>query len=607
MATYKQIFGKQIKFLSSDPTNESEGQIWYNSTSGTFKSTLVSEAWSSGSSLTTARQFAASAGIPTAGVIAGGQIPANTDLTEEYNGSGWSASGALNTARGQFLIGTGTQTAALAASGYVAGNVTNSEEYNGASWANGNVVNTARREGGGAGTQGAAVAFGGLDPGPSYTNVTEEYDGTNWTTSPGTLTQGRNQLLGSGTQTAALSAGGYLAPGYSIVTDEYDGSTWTAGTSLPTATGSIVGSGTQTATIGYGGGTDPGVTAAAYKYDGTTWTTGTSMATARQSLNRVGTTNVAALAVGGYTTTFVGVTEEYNATANVITAGAWAAGGNMLDGIQVQAGGFGLQTAAVQVGGQINPAPPYMTNATGKYDGTSWTASGVYPEARGGIGTTGTQTAAVAFGGTPDFASFVTAANEYDGSTWTAATAYPVAYRLVCGVGPQTAALAATGDSWPASPRYSSLCNDYNGTSWTAAAANTGSARYAAMAAGTQTAAAICGGTSPGSGTTEEFNGASWTVGGANLANKSAGGATKSGTSDDWLLFATNDALCTGYDGTAWSTRPNLGTARYDTGGAGTASAGLAFGGGPNSSQTNSTEEFTPEASAVNYKTITTS
>ena len=51
MATYKEIFGKQVKFLSSDPANEAEGQIWYNSTSGTFKSVLVSEAWSSSGSI----------------------------------------------------------------------------------------------------------------------------------------------------------------------------------------------------------------------------------------------------------------------------------------------------------------------------------------------------------------------------------------------------------------------------------------------------------------------------------------------------------------------------------------------------------------------------
>ena len=49
MATYKQIFGKQIEFLSSDPTNEAEGQVWYNSTSYTFKTVVNSGAWSSSS------------------------------------------------------------------------------------------------------------------------------------------------------------------------------------------------------------------------------------------------------------------------------------------------------------------------------------------------------------------------------------------------------------------------------------------------------------------------------------------------------------------------------------------------------------------------------
>ena len=45
MATYKEIFGKQIKFLSSDPDNEAEGQIWYNSTSNTLKTVVNSGAW----------------------------------------------------------------------------------------------------------------------------------------------------------------------------------------------------------------------------------------------------------------------------------------------------------------------------------------------------------------------------------------------------------------------------------------------------------------------------------------------------------------------------------------------------------------------------------
>ena len=607
MATYKEIFGKQIKFLSSDPANESEGQIWYNSTTGTFRSTLVSEAWSSGSDLTTARQFAASAGIPTAGVIAGGQLPAITDLTEEYNGSGWSSSGALNTSRGQFSGGFGTQTAAVAASGYVSGNVTNSEEYNGASWANGNAVNTARREGAGAGIISAGVIFGGIDPGPSFTNVTEEYDGTNWTTSPGTLSDGRAQLLGSGTQTAALGAGGD-SPGYTTATEHYDGSTWTAGGTLPTATGSIVGSGTQTATIAYGGGTDPGVTGAAYKYDGTTWTTGTSMATARQSLNRVGTTDVAALAVGGYTTTFVGVTEEYNATTNVITAAAWAAGGAM-NVATSHAGGFGSQTTAVSVGGSVPPGN-IGTNACEEYDGSSWTVATVYPStATAHIGATGSETAGLGVGG-GYLTTYPAACNKYNGTSWTATGVYPAAYSAIVTTGTQAAALGATGDANPTSPRYSALCNDFNGTSWTAAASNTGSARYDASGAGTATASVITGGTESASGATEEYNGASWTTGGAAPFNVSAAGQTGPAPAANWLLFggsfAGGNDLCIGYDGTAWSTRPSLATARYGAGGTGTATAGLAFGGREPTHSTK-TEEFTGQTSATNYKTITTS
>jgi hypothetical protein len=41
--------------------------------------------------------------------------------------------------------------------------------------------------------------------------LTEEYDGSSWTTSPGNLNTGRdNNLAGAGTQTAALAFGGAL-------------------------------------------------------------------------------------------------------------------------------------------------------------------------------------------------------------------------------------------------------------------------------------------------------------------------------------------------------------------------------------------------------------
>jgi hypothetical protein len=37
MANYKNIKGFSIQYLDSDPPNPIEGQIWFNSTSGTFK------------------------------------------------------------------------------------------------------------------------------------------------------------------------------------------------------------------------------------------------------------------------------------------------------------------------------------------------------------------------------------------------------------------------------------------------------------------------------------------------------------------------------------------------------------------------------------------
>ena len=39
MATYEEIHGKRVETFSSDPTLDSsyEGQVWFNSTSGTLK------------------------------------------------------------------------------------------------------------------------------------------------------------------------------------------------------------------------------------------------------------------------------------------------------------------------------------------------------------------------------------------------------------------------------------------------------------------------------------------------------------------------------------------------------------------------------------------
>jgi hypothetical protein len=70
-----------------------------------------------------------------------------------------------------------------------------------------------------------------------FTGATEEYDGSTWTTSPGSLNTARRSLAGAGTQTAALAFGGN-APftANTGATEEYDGSSWaTSPGSLNTA------------------------------------------------------------------------------------------------------------------------------------------------------------------------------------------------------------------------------------------------------------------------------------------------------------------------------------------------------------------------------------
>ena len=116
MATYKEIFGKTIKFLTTDPTDDgAEGQIWYNDTSDTFKSVLVSGAWSSLAPISTARYGSGMGGTAAAAfLVAGGPSP--KVMTEEFNGTGWS-SGEDVSVDSYHGGGAGTLTAGLYSAG----------------------------------------------------------------------------------------------------------------------------------------------------------------------------------------------------------------------------------------------------------------------------------------------------------------------------------------------------------------------------------------------------------------------------------------------------------------------------------------------------------
>ena len=630
MTNYKNIFGKPVKFLSADPDNaEAEGQIWYNSTAGAFKNILISEAWSSGSVMvrgSDSAQLNLGTGIQTAALVAGGYSP-YSNLTEEYNGSGWSSGGNLSTAR--ITSGFGTQTAGVAVGGLLSGNTTTNatEEYDGSSWTAGGNLNTARSYSGGSGTLTAGLSFGGLFSGPgsapfSTSNATETYNGTAFTSVNNMNVYGRHMgSSGRGPQTATLAFGGGGGPTAPIpadtpmaTTESWDGTNWTTVNSMNTARRAFGSAGIQTSALAFGGSTPPN-TNATESWDGTNWTTSpATLANARSTPQSIGTSS-SALYAGGAAPLFPGgLVEEYNRSINVITAGAWASGGNMNTG-RGTAGDCGTYLAGLVFGG--NPgAPPYQVSLTEEYNGTSWSESGDIAHDSSDVSGAGTQTAALAFGLS---AAPNTITQHYDGSTWTTVPAtLPTSQQGARGIGTQTAAISV-GNGTPGTGSF-----EYDGSTWTAGG-TTNNSRSSQKPGGwgIQTAAVIASGYSSPPATiisnTETYDGTTWTETGHSVVTAvKRTAATTAGTSSDGMLngggdnAGTNDSITTtqGYNGTSWFTQPSLATPRLNLMGFGTSANAVAAGGdtypaGPVGR--NVTEEFTGETSALNVKTLTTS
>ena len=323
MATYKELHGQAVKDVASDPTNS--GEIFYNTSTSTFRSIIQTEAWASGGALPLAKRTQG-CGTQTAGLTCLGYTPSPGYQvgTEEYNGTSWTAGNNANTARN--LIGVyGIQTACIAAGGITSPNppfngMTNSEIYDGTNWTNGPTLSTGRYGNAAAGTSTAGVVFGGYgNPVPgSQVAQTEEFDGSSYSES-GDLATGRHYLGGTGTQTAAIAVGGSQPPPTSALVENYDGSSWTAGTNIPTATSNIRASGTQTLNLAFAG-YNTALSVKTYAYDGTSWTAKPDMSTARQEggNSTQGTTTTAFMA-GGEEPSMSNKTEEFTTSVSVKT------------------------------------------------------------------------------------------------------------------------------------------------------------------------------------------------------------------------------------------------------------------------------------------------
>ena len=624
MADYTEIKGNRIQYLDSDPTltSATEGQVWYNTATGTLKGLVQLQAWSSGSPLITGTQQHGAFGTQSAALSFGGIIsgPANTTNTEEYNGSGWTSGGAMNTARGNLLSSWGVQTAGIVATGSNTGgtNLSNVEEYNGTSWSNKNTISTARRQAASIGqvTTAGAVA-GGYST--TNTNATEEFDGTNWTAG-GNLNTGRRGFTGSGTLTAGVVYGGYTTT-ESATTEEYNGTAWTSGNNINLARNNLAGSsnGPQTSSIAFGGSTpSPVATPATETYDGTSWTTSPATLGTGQNSSAGAGNGTSALSIGGsQPSPSTNLTEEYNQSINVFTAGAWASGTNLPTAHNNGGGNANSSNDALQFGGGT---PGGYQGQTVSYDGSTWTTSpSTLPSLSEQFGCAGVPTDALAFsGGGPSaplqYMQGTTV--EYNGSTWSTTNNVNTLAGSPGGAGSATTAgLKFGGNVTPQVPPTSAgnITEEYDGTSWTSVNnMNTGRKDLGGSSAGTQTAALAISGRNAAAtvlNTTEEYDGTSWTGVNGLITGRYKGG--KSGTTSATLYFGgsvpPSSTATESFDGTTWATAPSIASARDSAGSGGTSTSGIFMGGNSPGGNSAVVEEFTGETSAVTASTLTTS
>jgi len=489
--------------------------------------------------MSTARRYGQGWGTQTAAITASGSpmSPPNSGMTatEEYNGTSWTAGTAVPSPYKRYNgAGMGaTQTAGAIFCGDQNPPPLNTTlEWDGSSWAGGGNYPFSGPLGTGSagGTLTAGIAMGG----PSQGNVVCKYDGSSWTTTTN-YPDSKSRIGVAGTQTAAIGFGGQNSSGTTTNAFLFDGSTFTATGSLGVTNSSgsghygMGGSSPSTTTVGMfqGDSATEEFNQSATAITAAAWSSGGALNQARRIQGNAGGKD-AGLACGGYTSSpnFLNNSEEYDGTS-------WTEGNN-LNTARYGLRALGLQTAAVAVGGQKSGTPTALTTCE-NYDGSSWTNTGSMNVAREEAAVFGIQTAGVACGGFNGSPLVETNATEnFDGSSWTASgTLNSVSYAAMS-AGTQTAGVRAGGYLYPSSA-YQTFTEEYNGSSWTSVnSMPEGRGSAAPSKNGTQSAWQFSGGRNPGGivSNTMVYDGTNWATGASISTARTEfdGGGTGSGS-----------------------------------------------------------------------------
>jgi hypothetical protein len=402
------------------------------------------------------------------------------------------------------------------------------------------------------------------------------------------LPSGRDYGTGGGaTQNASWAAGGEEGSTQINTTYDYNGSGWTQSGNMGDARirMALGNMGPQTAGLGVGG-YSPGIVSGVEEYDGSTWTGGQSLPGALQQAGGAGPQTANIILGGGNPTTSL----SYNGSS-------WSSEGSSSEAFAY----YGLAGANSEACLAFYGAegPPGTNRTTGEeYNGTSWTTVvGTLPNQGNSGGATGTVTSAI-------FAGNSTTVRSYDGTSITLEPAMTQSRGNGYIGGTSTSGITSGGSA----PGSTANCEEFDksiNTITAAAWAAGGTVPYASrqnMSFGTQTAAIACGGHPPGNlNTSVSYDGTSYSstpnlnsaariggVAGTQAAGYEYGGIQPPGT------YNVNTQT---WNGSSWSNSPyNLNNGTYGMMSCGTSTAALSAGGeDPGGSPWNVTEEYDGE------------
>ena len=384
----------------------------------------------------------------------------------------------------------------------------------------------------------------------------------------------------------------------SNIVESYNGSAFTEIADLSEGADNAMSSsnGSSTATLFIGGNPSPARAGKTESWDGSSWTETGDLNTSRGQGAGTGI-STASLVFGGVTTAYVGIVEQWDGSSWTEVAD--------LNTTRANLAGMGLYTASIAAAGRAPASSPTIRGDVELWNGSSWTETTEVNTARAEVSGSGVPyTDVIVYGGEPSTAN----TEFWNGSSWTELNNLSSAgSRISQNMGASASATLAfqqaspgqTTEEWTAPSAFgkqiegqlffNSTANAFKETisdvpsaTW-ASGTSINTSRQRLGGAGLQTANVVFAGAEPSmSNKTEEWNGSAWTE--KNDINTARYGPFSFGVYNAAIAAAgyngsTNVNSVESWDGTNWTEVAEVNSARRNSDGFGTSTDGLIAGG----------------------------